>query len=132
LADGSKDAGVIVCLYVIGSGPATHLGATTESVVVAFDSSTLNPATGCQNEFRTTTLTAANGDQIMLAGPGLVCTVSTTQDTAHDSWAVTAGTGRFAGASGTGTDSVSIDTGTVPVTSVTTFSGTISSPGSLP
>jgi hypothetical protein len=119
-----------VCISVTGSGQATHLGAINESMVVVVDNSSTNPATDCQSEFRTSTLTAANGDQITLAGPGLHCALGAPQETGLDSWEVTAGTGRFAGASGTGTDSASIDAASTPVTSVTTFRGTISSPGS--
>jgi hypothetical protein len=118
------------CVIVTGTGQATHLGAITESAIVVVDFSTFDPATGCANEIRTSTFTAANGDQITLQGPGQVCG-DQTQASGGDAWVVISGTGRFAGAVGSGSDSVSINRSTSPVTSVTTFSGTLSSPGSL-
>ncbi len=50
--------------------------------------------------------------------------------TASDAYVVTGGTGRYSGASGSGTDSASIDRASG--NAVSTFSGTLSSPGSLP
>lgn len=123
-----------LCVTITGTGQATHLGAVQESAVIVVDLSTLVPATGCAAEKRTSTLAAANGDQITLQGPGQACGPRVGVATAVDSWTVVpgSGTGRFAGATGNGTNSVSINrplSGTV--TSVTTFTGTISSPGSL-
>jgi hypothetical protein len=66
-----------------------------------------------------------------LSGPGQHCGVNAPQGTALDSWTVLSGTGRFAEASGSGANSVTIDAAGVTVTSVTMFTGTISSPGSL-
>lgn len=123
-----------VCIDGTGSGQATHLGATSESFVVRVDTSggfLSSSGFACGSEVRTSTLTAANGDQITLAGPGQACGTSS-QAIAHDSWVVIGGTGRFAGATGSGTDRASVNALTSPVTSVTIFSGTISSPGSLP
>jgi hypothetical protein len=117
----------VLCASVTGTGQATSLGATRESLLVRVDTSS-NPAPGCHTEVRTSILTAANGDQITLQGPGQSCGVGTPHGTAFDSWAVIAGTGRFSGATGSGTNSVSINGLS---TAVTTFSGTISSPGSL-
>jgi hypothetical protein len=116
------------CVYVTGSGQATHLGAITESAVVMVDFSTLNPATGCADEIRTSTLTAANGDQITLQGPSVAVRncLPFASPTWQDLWTVVSGTGRFAGATGSGTNTVSINRTTDPVTSVTTFTGTIS------
>jgi hypothetical protein len=125
-----------LCVDGTGSGQATHLGAMSESYVVRVDTSGgFPPVSGsaCGTEVRTSTLTAANGDQITLAGPGQACGSTVTgQGTAHDAWVVSGGTGRFAGATGSGTDLASINALTNPTTSVTIFTGTISSPGSLP
>jgi hypothetical protein len=113
-----------------GTGHATQLGAVQESAVIVVDLSTFDPVTGCASEQRTSTLTASNGDQITLQGPGQAC-LKSHHGTARDIWVVTAGTGPFAGATGSGFNVVSIHLNSTPVTSVTTFSGTISSPGSL-
>ena len=122
-----------LCVTVLGTGHATHLGAITESAVVRVDTSSgAGPGmAGCASEVRTSTLTAANGDQITLQGPGQACGPPVGIATAADSWAVSAGSGRFAGATGSGTNSVTITRPPPPtlVTSVTIFSGTISSPG---
>jgi hypothetical protein len=116
-----------ICVYVTGSGNATQLGAVRESLVVVVDtvaSSSLAP--DCHVERPTSTLTAANGDQLTLEGPGLNCGIDTPQGTVVDLWTVTGGTGRFQGATGSGTKSATIDELTVPVTAVSTFSGTLS------
>jgi hypothetical protein len=116
-----------ICVTVTGSGRATHLGAVTESMVVTVDTVTASSlAPDCHVENRTSTLTAANGNQITLQGPGIDCGVDTAQGSAVDFWTVTGGTGRFYGATGSGTNRVTINELTVPVTSVTVFSGTLS------
>jgi len=113
------------CVDVKGTGQATHLGRVTESAVVVVDFSTANPVTGCADEVRTSTFTAANKDTITLQGPGRVCG-DQTQASGGDYWSVISGTGRFAGATGSGMNSVTINRSVSPVTSVTTFTGTIS------
>lgn len=121
-----------LCVTITGTGQATHLGSVQESAVIRINTS-VNPSptsSGCAPEMRTSTLTAPNGDQIILQGPGQACGNSS-HATSVDSWIVTSGKGRFAGAIGSGSNSVSIDRLTNPVTSLTTFTGTISSPGSL-
>jgi hypothetical protein len=118
------------CVTVTSTtGQATHLGAITEAAVVVVDFSTFVPATGCADEIRTSTLTAANNDTITLQGPGRVCG-DQTQGSGGDDWSVISGTGRFAGVTGSGTNSVTINRSVSPATSVTTFSGTLSFPGS--
>jgi hypothetical protein len=119
--------GTLLCVTVNGIGQATHLGRTSESSSPVVDTST-SPAPGCFSETRTTTLTAANGDQITLAGPGQVCNTSPTTASTLDTWTVTGGTGRFSGASGSGTGSAAIDTTTGNAVSV--FTGTLSVPRS--
>ena len=116
------------CVYVTGTGQATHLGAITEKAVIVVDFSTLNPATGCADEIRTSTLTAANNDQITLQGPSVAVRncLPFASPTWEDLWTVVSGTGRFAGATGSGTNTVSINRSTTPVTSVTTFTGRLS------
>jgi hypothetical protein len=118
--------GPLMCATINGTGQAIHLGKTSESASVVVDTSA-SPAPGCFSETRTTILTAANGDQLTLQGPGQVC-FGTTTGAAQDSWTVTGGTGRFRGAQGSGTDSAAIDLTTG--NAVATFSGTLSTPGS--
>jgi hypothetical protein len=117
----------VVCVSVAGSGQATQLGNTGESSEVFVNLST--PV--CHAETRTVILTAANGDQVTLALTGQSCDTNSTPitGTASDSWVVSGGTGRFSGATGSGTNSALIYglTGTA----VTTFTGTLSTPGSL-
>lgn len=117
------------CITAVGHGQAEHLGEVTEHAIVVVD---MNPADlqhGCAPETRATTLTAANGDVIMLYGTGLTCPA--TSD-AHDSYTITGGTGRFQGASGSGAET-NAHTFTGPGVGVATvsYSGTISSVGSL-
>jgi len=115
----------IAHISVIGQGRALHMGATT---AVTTDQA-VNLITG--EATATYTLTAANGDTIVLELefqatflPGGV--------TFEGSYSVAEGTGRFAGVTGGGSVSGSA-TFTGPSNGVGSFTvaGTISSPGSL-
>jgi hypothetical protein len=118
-----------VCITAHGTGQATHLGELTESATVQVDINPADAVNGCSPETRNTTLVAANGDEITMSATG--CGYSAT-NSARDSYVVTGGTGRFQGASGSGTDSnVHMLTGPGVGMAVTTFSGNLSSPGSL-
>jgi hypothetical protein len=118
----------LICTPGTGSGQATQLGRTSEASEVFVD--LLNhPAPGCNSETRTVTLTGANGDQITLALTGQACGTSPVTATATDAWVVTGGTGRYSGASGSGADTAFINGATS--TAVTTYTGTLSTPGSL-
>jgi hypothetical protein len=119
----------LLCISATGSGQAAHLGETSESAVVVSDLAS-NPAPGCHTETRTTTLTAANGDQVTMDATGQNCSISPTTVTAVDSYVVTGGTGRYSGATGSGTTRASIDLASG--IAVVTFSGTLSTPGSVP
>jgi hypothetical protein len=118
------------CIYATGTGQATHLGDISEVALVEVDTNPADLHNGCQPESRTTTLTAANGDQITMTANGY--TACNGANTATDSYVVTGGTGRFAGATGSGTDS-NTHTFTGPGVGVATvtYSGTLSSVGSL-
>ena len=116
------------CPTATGIGQATHLGRTTSSGGVVVDLAHPDAA-GCFPEIRTTVFTAANGDQIMITATGKSCSTGPTTVTTVDSYVVTGGTGRFSGASGSGTDSALVDL--ARRTAVTTFIGTLSTPGSL-
>lgn len=116
-----------LCAAITGSGQAAHLGNIVESAtIISYLSKPLGA--GCFPESRTTTLTAANGDQITLAATGKNCATSKTILTGVDSYTVTGGTGRFGGASGSGTVSASVNQANA--TAEVTLTGTLSAPGS--
>jgi hypothetical protein len=111
----------------MGSGEATRLGHFQESALVVSNLAS-NPAPGCNTETRNTTLTAANGDEIMLYSTGVSCATGPTTGTASDTYQVVGGTGRFSGASGSGTSTGQF---IIDTSAVSTFSGLLSTPGSL-
>ena len=88
-----------------GTGIASHLGRSTNVNHITVT----GPATSCSGGFANVnreTLTAANGDQLMLKGPHDVgCPSPTDPTVVHGTgaWTVAGGTGRFAGATGQGT-----------------------------
>jgi hypothetical protein len=115
-----------ICIQAVGSGEATQLGQMTEDSQVMADTNPADSHNGCGPETRTTVLTAANGDTLTMSATGYGC-----NGTAQDSYVVTGGTGRFAGATGSGTDSVVFTlTGPGGGTAVTTYSGDLSTVGS--
>jgi hypothetical protein len=121
----------LVCITAVGAGQATHLGEITESAIVVVDVNPAHKVNGCVPEQRTTTLTAANGDKITMSGTGVTrCGGSSNE--AHDTFVITSGTGRFEGASGSGSES-NVHTFTGPGEGVATvnYDGNISSVGSL-
>jgi hypothetical protein len=125
--------GTNACIAFVGSGQATHLGHTSETgqVVVDLLSQPPGPGLNCHNNTRTDTLSGADGDQLTLAITGVNCdTGATTGITgmSHDSYIVTGGTGRYSGATGSGTDTVYVDG--PDGTATTVFSGSLSTPGS--
>jgi hypothetical protein len=115
----------IAHISVIGQGEALHMGATT---AVTTDQA-VNLITG--EATATYTLTAANGDTIVLELEFQV-TFLLPELTFEGSYTVAGGTGRFAGATGSGSLRGSA-TFTGPNNGVGDFTvaGTISSPGSL-
>ncbi len=117
-----------LCVTIVGSGHATHLG---QIKVTAFVVSNLasNAGPGCVTEMRQTTLTAANGDTITLDATGVNCATGRTTVTAVDTYQVVGGTGRFSRARGSGTITAIINV--ARRTAVATFSGLLSTPGSL-
>ncbi len=107
-------------IAVIGEGHALHMGATTADTT----DQTVNLLTG--EGTATYTLTAANGDTVVLAIE-FVTTFQPSGVTFEGSYVVTGGTGRFAGATGSGSASGSA-TFTGPSNGFGSFSvnGTIS------
>ena len=118
--------GPIAHISVIGQGEAVHMGATT---AVTTDQA-VNLITG--DGTATYTLTAANGDTILLAMEAQTTFVSLSELTFAGSYTVAGGTGRFAGATGCGslTGSATFEGPSNGVAEFT-VTGTISSPGSL-
>jgi hypothetical protein len=122
-----------LCITIRGTGHATLLGATTERSSATINLLSLQ-ATGCSSEDRTAVLTAANGDEIDVTfSDGVTCMTSPTSGESRYTYVVTGGTGRFSGASGSGTAvaGFTLATATAPATSFTTLTGMLSSPGSL-
>jgi hypothetical protein len=74
-------------------------------------------------------LTAANGDQLALLMNGVSCDTGATSGItgiSHDTWVVTGGTGRFSGATGSGTETVRINS--PEATAWAVLSGSLSIP----
>ena len=84
-----------------GDGVALHMGRTT----VHSDIQALPEAAPCAGGFvvvQVCTLTAANGDTLILDISDVTCPTGGTKYRALGQWTVRAGTGRFAGVGGTG------------------------------
>jgi len=115
----------IASVSALGGGKATHLG----RMVVESISETVNLLTG--EGIASYQFTAANGDTITVEFV-LIAVPTPTGLAVSGSWEITAGSGRFAGASGLGkytarADFAGPDFGVVRVR----MDGSISSPGSL-
>jgi len=90
-------------LHFSGDGPASHLGDTG----IVGDSQLAPAEPGCFDIVTdAVTLTAANGDAVFLTNSGQDCFDETGHIVGNATFTVTGGTGRFAGASGTGTTQV--------------------------
>jgi hypothetical protein len=111
-----------------GTGIASHLGRSTNVNHITV----IGPATSCPGGFaniNVETLTAANGDTLVLTGPHDVgCPTRPGVVHGTGDWTVTGGTGRFAGATGQGTfvGGADFNKGTFSFQ----LNGTISAPGS--
>jgi hypothetical protein len=122
-----------LCITINGTGHATQLGRTIETSSATINLLSLQ-TTGCSSENRTAVLTAANGDEIDVTFiGGVTCMTSPTSGASRYTYAITGGTGRFTGASGSGTAvaGFTLVTATSPASSFTTLNGLLSSPGSL-
>jgi hypothetical protein len=107
-------------LATIGTGQATHLGLFT-----ATEGLCLNPGTGeFSGHF---TLTAANGDTISGTSYGQLVPTGSTTATIYGVFVITAGTGRFLGATGGGGATGTLDLTTFEANDFV-MRGTISRP----
>ena len=109
-----------------GTAQATHLGSVTARAI----HETVNLLTG--EGVATHAFTAANGDIILVEFRFLAIPTSPTLYSVTGFWEISDGTGRFEGASGSGSYEGQVDF-TSPATANGSFTmqGTISSPGSL-
>jgi len=118
------------CITAVGTGHATHLGEISENSDIVVDINPADQQNGCAPETRTTMLTAANGDTLTMSGTGLTGCGGSNE--ANDTYVVTSGTGRFQGASGSGSDTnIHTQTGPAGGVAVTTYEGDLTSAGSL-
>ncbi len=84
-----------------GTGTGLQLGSATGSGSIALT----GPDDGCPGgiaNVHTATLTAASGDTLTLTSADVACPVSPYEFHGSGHWTVTAGTGRFAGVTGSG------------------------------
>ena len=113
-----------LCIALDGNGIASHLGLVRETGQVEIDLASQSGP--CTNNVRTMLLTAANGDQLSLLITGVNCDTGATSGItgiSHDTWVVTGGTGRFSGATGSGTETVYVN---LPASTAWTYmTGTI-------
>lgn len=85
--------------FHVGSGQATHMGRTADTGSVVLG---LPDASGCYATSDTETLTAANGDQLVVQWHDPACPIGPTSFHCGGHWVVIGGTGRFADATGSG------------------------------
>jgi hypothetical protein len=125
-----------VCFLETGSGQSTHLGAITSTGTGVVLSQTMLDPTHVQFTIAEQhTLTGANGDSITAVGTSTVNQDLSTGAFVVPPWSytITQGTGRYAGATGSGLNSGStqLNSAGTAATGTFTFDGTISTVGSL-
>lgn len=113
-APGCQNVGTHDCtVQTTGTATSTHLGTGpyVSTLTVHWGQAYSNGAGGyCAPADGPSTLTAANGDTLSLWNAGTVCEVGATglyipHTFSNATYKITGGTGRFAGASGSGTES---------------------------
>jgi hypothetical protein len=116
-----SDPNFPVPVALVGTGHATHLGQFTNT-----QSHCLNPVT-LQFAYGQNTLVAANGDLVFGAYYGQLVMISPTSAAIYGITTTTGGTGRFAGATGGGAATGTVDLVTGQATDLL-IKGTISQP----
>jgi hypothetical protein len=109
-----------------GSGTATRMGHVTNQGNVVL----LGPDSSCPNgiaNVNTETLTTSDGDALTISSTDVACPVGPGQFHGTGQWHVTGGTGRFSGATGSGSADGGADfnAGTFTLT----LTGTLTRPG---
>jgi hypothetical protein len=113
-----------LCLSFKGQGQAPSLGATSLARTAIVSATTSSD--GCQPVSSMGSLTAADGGKVNFTATGEYCASS---DTATYTYTITGGSGKYQGASGTGTIRFPPSSGN---TGVETWSGTLLYPGMTP
>lgn len=116
----------MLCASVAGAGNASHLGRSSEAAAAVVNLAAASPTTGCAPVVATASLTAANGDTLLLRTTGTFCQGANGAATDAGTYVVIGGSGRFAHASGEGTYSTNATIGQgFTGTSVTTMEGSL-------
>jgi hypothetical protein len=118
----------VACVTVTGTGELSHLGKTTEAVAATINLAAFSPATNCVPDQARAVFTAASGDRLFLTTNGSSCQTGPGTGVDTGRYVITGGTGRFTGASGSGayTTNATYAANMQSGTSITTYSGTIS------
>jgi hypothetical protein len=95
-------APAMLCASVQGTGEASHLGRVSETADAVVNLAAASPTTGCAPVVATATLTAADGDTLLLRTTGTFCRGAGDRGTDAGTYEVIGGSGRFAHASGHG------------------------------
>lgn len=93
-----------VCFSQTGTGTATHFGKVTKASLTV--NTFISPS--CATFVEYTTFTAADGSTMTLVQTGTGCFTSPTTASANATYTVTGGTGRFSGATGSGTATTTV------------------------
>jgi hypothetical protein len=117
----------IACVTVTGRGELSHLGKTAETVAATINLAGISPATHCAPDQAKATFTAANGDRLFVTTNGSSCPTGPGTGVDAGRYEITGGTGRFAGASGSGTytTDAAYAADMQSGTSITTYTGTL-------
>lgn len=83
----------------LGTGEATHMGRSSSVGDVSISPPN---AAGCYPNVNVETLTAADGDQLVIRSDDQACPIGPTSFHGSGNWVVVGGTGRFADATGSG------------------------------
>ena len=124
-----------ICFSGTGSGTATHLGnITSTGAGVVISATPADPTHLVFTSSEVHTLTGANGDSITLAGTTIAIQDLETGAVVVPPWSytITGGTGRYAGATGSGMTegTLQLNAAGTELTGAFTFTGSISSVGS--
>ena len=94
----------LLCIDAVGTASIPYLGNSIAVYQGTLDFSTIDPTTGCGPNPGTFTITAANGDRLVLTLEGIHCqsTPEAPLGLTSGRYTVTGGTGRFKGATGGG------------------------------